>query len=266
MSTPVDKLKTKIKIFKRKITNLATFIDGYSAERDFPSLEKRITDLDREFEEFNTAYTELEELSEYLNFGITRTDYEEKFYVAFGKAKAFLNERSSNDPRPSSSQSIVRNDQANNFQTSKRNLPRLNVPFFIGSCESWLGFHDILKSLVDDDKDLHAIEKFYHLKGCLKDEAAKIIASLELSSENYVVAWELLKERYDNRKIIRQTHVKALLNLPYMSKGFPVRSFVDQIQKHARGLKALEEPVDQWDTLLVEIIKQKSKKTPPIKK
>ena len=154
-------------------------------------------------------------------------------------------------------QSILRNDQANNVQASKRNFPRLNLPFFSGSYESWLGFHDIFKALVDDDKYLPAIEKLYHLKGCLKDETAEIIASLELSSENYIVAWELLKERYDNRKIIRQTHVKALLNLPYMSKDFPVRSFVDQIQKHVRAFKALKEPVEQWDTPLVETIKQK---------
>ena len=29
------------------------------------------------------------------------------------------------------------------------------------------------------------------------------------------------------------------------------------MQKHVKALKALKEPVDQWDTLLVEIIKQK---------
>ena len=80
---------------------------------------------------------------------------------------------------------------------------------------------------------------------------------MELSAENYIVAWELLKERYDNRKIIRQTHVKALLNLPNLSKVFPIRLFVDQVQKHVRALQALKEPVDKWDTLLVEMIKQK---------
>ena len=75
-----------------------------------------------------------------------------------------------------------------------------------------------------------------------------------MSSENYEAAWELLKERYDNRKIIRQSHVKALLNLPLISKDFQVRALRDQVQKHLRALAALKEPVDKWDTLLVKII------------
>ena len=54
----------------------------------------------------------------------------------------------------------------------------------------------------------------YHLKGCLKGEAADIIESLEISSDNYIVAWDLLQKRYDNRKVIREDHASALLKLP----------------------------------------------------
>ena len=42
-----------------------------------------------------------------------------------------------------------------------------------------------------------------------------------------------------------------------ISKKFTVRSFLDQIQKHIRALKALKESVEGWDTLLVVIIKEK---------
>ena len=62
MVTKADELKTKITNCKRKITNFAKFIGEYSAERDFPILEKRINDLDRKFEQFNKIYTELEVL------------------------------------------------------------------------------------------------------------------------------------------------------------------------------------------------------------
>ena len=51
--------------------------------------------------------------------------------------------------------------------------------------------------------------------------------------------------------------MKVLLNLPYVSKDFPVRSLLHQVQKHFRALQALKEPVQHWDTLLVEIIKNK---------
>ncbi|XP_033222714.1 uncharacterized protein LOC117176569 [Belonocnema kinseyi] len=257
MDTKADELKTKIANCKRKITNFAKFIEGYSADRDFPTLEKRTNDLDREFEEFNILYTELEVLVNDPTHEESHTDYEEKFYIAFGKAKAYINEYNANQHHPSSSRNTGRKILTDSVRNTKKNLPRVNLPTFSGSYEAWLGFHDLFKSLVDNNDDLPNIETLYHLKGSLKDETGEIIASLELSSENYIVAWELLKERYDNRTIIRQTHVKALLNLPYLSKDFPVRFLVDQIQKHVRALEALKEPIDKWDTLLVEIIKQK---------
>ena len=258
MATKKDELKIKITNYKRKITNFVKFIDGYNAERDFLPLEKRIKDIEIEFELFNKCYTDLEILVADPTHAESRTEYEEKFYSAFGKATSLLKEYSSNQSANSSSaQDGERETHPNFVRNTKKSLPRLNLPTFSGSYEAWLGFHDLFKSLVHDDGEIPEIEKLYYLKGSLKDEAAQIISSIELSEENYKVAWDLLKERYDNRKIIRQTHVKALLNLPHMSKDFPVRSLLDQVQKHFRALQALKEPVEHWDTLLVEILKIK---------
>ena len=168
MATKTDELKTKITNCKRKITNFAKFIDGYSADRDFPNLEKRIIDLDRVFEDFNQIYTELEVLLKDPTHAQTRTEYEEKFYVAFGNAKAFLNEQGLNQPHPSSSQGTGRESHMHSVRNTHKTLPRLNLPTFSGSYETWLGFHDLFKSLVNDDENLPEIEKLYYLKGSLR--------------------------------------------------------------------------------------------------
>ena len=118
-------------------------------------------------------------------------------------------------------------------------MPSLYIPTFNGSYGTWLAFHDLLKSLVDDNKHITDIEKLYHLKGCLKGDAEAVIASIGLSSDNYSVAWTLLKERYDNRKFIRESHVKSILNLPCVSKDFPVCSLLNQVHNHTRALIAL---------------------------
>lgn len=171
---------------------------------------------------------------------------------------SLLRNHNSRDSSTADSRQSLGNDPLNkSFQFSKKTLPRINLQTFSGSYEAWLGFHDLFKSLIDNNKDIPDIEKLYHLKGCLKDEAAEVLESLELSSENYKVAWNLLKDRYDNRKIIRQTHVRALLNLQSISKEFSVRSFLDSIQKHIRALEALKEPVSQWNTILIEVLSQK---------
>lgn len=64
------------------------------------------------------------------------------------------------------------------------------------------------------------MQKLQYLKS--SDEAAKVIQALETTSQNYEVAWALLVERYDNRRIIIQSHVRALFDLPIISKESPL--------------------------------------------
>ena len=141
--------------------------------------------------------------------------------------------------------------------SSRFELPRLQTPIFHGSYDTWLSFYDSFKSMCHDNHEIPNIQKFHYLKACVKDEAAEVIASLETTGNNYQVAWELLKARYDNRKFIVESHVKALFEIPNVSKEFTVRALLDNIQKRLRALKALKQPVDYWDTLIVYIIKNK---------
>ncbi|XP_033222716.1 uncharacterized protein LOC117176571 [Belonocnema kinseyi] len=91
----------------------------------------------------------------------------------------------------------------------------------------------------------------------VRDDAAEVIASLETTGSNYQVAWDLLKARYDNRKYIVESHVKSLFDIPSISKEFTVHTLLDNVQKRIRALRALEQPVEQWDTLLIFIIREK---------
>ena len=92
-------------------------------------------------------------------------------------------------------------------------LPALNLPKFSGKYETWLGFSDTFKALVDSNKNIQDVEKLVHLKSCSENEAAEVIASMPTSSENYQVAWQLLQVRYGNKKVILESHVQAILNL-----------------------------------------------------
>lgn len=54
------------------------------------------------------------------------------------------------------------------------------------------------------------------MRAFLIDDAINIIKSLEVSDRNYDFAWNLLKERYDNKYV--QTHIKAMFELPVMAR------------------------------------------------
>ena len=120
----------------------------------------------------------------------------EKYWAASCRPISFLNNsnivnctshNSAVQPLTVSEKKVDVND-FNNHRVFKAKLPSINLPSFEGSYDSWLGFHDLFKSLVHEDTELSNIEKLYHLKGCLKGEATDIVESLEISSDNCIVA------------------------------------------------------------------------------
>ena len=111
--------------------------------------------------------------------------------------------------------------------------------------------------MVHTNAQVPPVFKFHHLQSCVTGDAAEVIGSLESSSENYEIAWKLLTNRYDNRKFIAESHVRALFNISFVSKDFSVRALIDKLQKHVRALHALKQPVDQWDLVLIHLIKEK---------
>jgi len=44
------------------------------------------------------------------------------------------------------------------------------------------------------------------------------VSSLEISGANYADAWMRLKERYDNKRLIVQNHIRAIFDLPTIKK------------------------------------------------
>ena len=155
------------------------------------------------------------------------------------------------------------NDQVRDHTSnSNRRFPRvkypdLKIPTFSGSFDTWLSFYDSFNSMIHNDPDLPTIQKFHYLKGCVTGDAANIISSLETTTENYKVAWDLLKNRDDNKKFIIDSHVKALFEMPYLSKEFSIRALYDKTQKHIRALRALSVEVDKWDAIIIHLIKSK---------
>ncbi|XP_033218141.1 uncharacterized protein LOC117173610 [Belonocnema kinseyi] len=139
---------------------------------------------------------------------------DEKYYATYTIATNLLSSRIPKSPEPgpdpgsqpaisSSSPQSSENQAILNVPIGFSSLLKINLPTFNGKFDAWLGFYDSLNSLVYQDSRIAAIHKLFHLKGCLVDEAADVISTIETSAENYEVAWKLLKDRYDNQKVMR---------------------------------------------------------------
>lgn len=143
-------------------------------------------------------------------------------------------------------------------------LPKLNLPTFSGKYDDWFPFFDAFNSIIHSNASLNNLQRLQYLRASLAGEASDIVSSLEISfgdssDLNYEIAWTLLKERYDNKRVIVHTYVKTIMELPSMNKEnvSELRQIADGASKHIHALRALNRPTAHWDDLLVYVLSAK---------
>ncbi|KAL0860238.1 hypothetical protein ABMA27_010545 [Loxostege sticticalis] len=138
-------------------------------------------------------------------------------------------------------------------------LPTIHLPTFSGRYQDWLGFHDSYTSLIHNNKSIPKIHKFHYLRASLKDSASLIIQSLDFSADNYDIAWELICERYNNKRLLINNHIKALFEIEIITResSRSLRNLVDTINKNLRSLKALNLPIQYWDAMIIHLASSK---------
>lgn len=97
-------------------------------------------------------------------------------------------------------------------------LPPLDLPLFVGDYDKWVSFYDTFVALILANNNLTNVQKFYYLQSCLKNKAAQRISSIQITDSNYKVAFDLLKERYENKRLIIHSHMRLLFEMPVVSR------------------------------------------------
>uniref|UniRef100_A0A6P7FC60 Uncharacterized protein LOC114326809 n=2 Tax=Diabrotica virgifera virgifera TaxID=50390 RepID=A0A6P7FC60_DIAVI len=93
----------------------------------------------------------------------------------------------------------------------------------------------------------------------LKGEAAETISSLQICDANYEVAWSLIKERFENKQLLINFHIKSLFDLPALQQESHtgLRQLLNGLQKHLNALEVLERPTKHWDDILIYLLTSK---------
>lgn len=102
------------------------------------------------------------------------------------------------------------------------------------------------------------MQKHQYLVGSLSDQAAKIIESIEISEDNYAIAWDLLRKRYDDERGIRRRHIQCLFELPQVKQesAGAIQELVDHVEKHLRVLQVMKLPTESWGDLIIYLIEK----------
>ena len=88
------------------------------------------------------------------------------------------------------------------------------------------------------------MDKLNYLRRQLEGEAYGCLAGLELTEENYSVAFALLQKRYGDSQILINKHYKELMDLPDSPNQInKLRQTFDTIERHLRSLQVLGEDI-----------------------
>ena len=231
----------KRSIVKSQLTRLQTFIDNYTDSNDIHEVKVRKKHLSELWDKFQDIQGELEVGDDEQQDESYRTQFESMYFEVASKFELILDKRE---------QSVGASIGTVNTQV---NLPKITLPNFDGSYRQWPAFCDSFKCMVHENNSLSAIQKLHYLRSSLKGEAFQLISTLPTTDSNYSVAWNLLSERYENKKLIASTYVSELLNVNCVNKenAGELRQFVNVATSNLNALKALELDVPLEEIILL---------------
>lgn len=138
-------------------------------------------------------------------------------------------------------------------------LPTVDLPVFSGSGEAWLEWFDKFNGLIHQRPTMATVQKFEYLKLSLRGPALGLIDSLPTTEANYIVAYDMLIQRYNNPKILIQRHTRELFEIKSVEveSAASLRNLIDTARKHLRCLQILNQPVESWDAFLIHLMANK---------
>ena len=97
-------------------------------------------------------------------------------------------------------------------------------------------------SLEGDNVTIPNIQKFYYLLSSISGDVKKVIRHIPVSEQGFRVTWEILVERYENERLIINTHIDNIMKLSSLTaeNASQLRQIVDTTKCNLEALKAMK--------------------------
>nr|XP_029723185.1 uncharacterized protein LOC115264013 [Aedes albopictus] len=208
------------------------FVTNFDADRDSCQIPVWLENLDRVYRDFLTVQGEIEKhdtaerLEEHLSERVV-------FVGRYCAAKGFLLSNRAVDLNQTVLNSTVHQPEQPVHGTFHLRLPQIDLPKFSGDFSKWLSFRDTYSSMVHSNAE-----------------------SVDIEADNYAAVWDAILKRYDNRRFLKKQLFRSIYDLPAVKKESTdsLQELVDEFQQHVKALAKLNEPVQHWDTPLVNLL------------
>ncbi|XP_030767501.1 uncharacterized protein LOC115891217 [Sitophilus oryzae] len=227
-------------------------------------IETRLENIEPGLNEFTEIILQLGILINNVEeLDLEEAEYEKKYFEVVGKAKSIIkiyynesDKNSAQDQFAPGSASI--NNSLNNIGITNNpcikpsiKLPPITLPKFNGHYCSWLEFKDTFTSLIDQNECLNETQKFFYLKSSLDKSVLEVIQSVEVTANNYKVAWQILVDRFENKALMIHNHIQSIFEHPKLTHEShkDLRHLYDTVTKHLGSLKSLGENTDSLGSI-----------------
>lgn len=132
-------------------------------------------------------------------------------------------------------------------------LEPIKIPMFNGERENWVLFRDQFLALVHNNVHMNDAIRMHQLFTHLNEKAIRVIKGITPAGSNYVRAWNILNERFNNNQMLINHHLGRFFKLPTLTKDEPSKLtiLVDGVNELVNSLPGLDEPMKNWDAILI---------------
>ncbi|XP_036340744.1 uncharacterized protein LOC118750117 [Rhagoletis pomonella] len=134
-------------------------------------------------------------------------------------------------------------------------VPPCDTEIFYGGYEQWPSFRDMFTAVYINHPKLSQAQKLYHLRYKTKGQAGSIVKQFALNDDNFNLAWEALKSRYENERVLVDNQITILMNLPKIQKetSEEFMKLQSTVSNCLSVLATQNIPTDSWDPILVNV-------------
>lgn len=154
----------------------------------------------------------------------------------------------------------TQNPEATPIVIESIQTPPCDAPIFDGSYEAWPSFRDMFTAIyINNPRYRDDINKLFQLRRKLDKEPRAIVERFPLSNASFNLAWEALKSRYENKRMLVNSQLKHLFALPTLTNESPteLRRLVTTVNDCLSIFKTYDVDINGWDPILVFFCVQK---------
>ncbi|XP_024867930.1 uncharacterized protein LOC112452104 [Temnothorax curvispinosus] len=119
--------------------------------------------------------------------------------------------------------------------------------------------HRLFDTAIHENSGVADIQKFQYLLASLSGEALGVVKNLPLTAENYVIAYDALRERYQNKHNLATQYWRSFVHAKPLvaDTAESLRALLDVFTENTRALQTMGYPVEAWDFVLLNHLLEK---------